>query len=437
VKQSNEVGAEGDGGRRLRFAPADLEDAFQRDYLAKWLPAMRRGALASAVLMLPAAFHNYSIGLWPAVWANLAAFGGCFAYLALLSRAGGARWWQSGGFLLACLDTFAFFYVGVTAVPRLPHVRSPEHAADTFLLVQVVLLVYMFVVGRFQTRWYAAYALVSVVAGPIFVAVALPTVLGYLVGGMSVSVLAVAALLVLLAYYQERTARGEFLANHLLAAERDKSERLLLNILPGPIAHRLKAGGSVTLADDFEQVGVLFADIVEFTPLAASLPAAEVVGLLNRIFTAFDELAEKHGMEKIKTIGDAYMAAAGLPEPRQDHAAALAWMALDMRAAVGEFRRASGEPLALRIGLNVGPVVAGVIGTKKFIYDLWGDTVNVASRMESHGQPGTIQVTEAAHALLRDRFAFGPPYTVDIKGRGAMTAYVLLGPLPSGESTSA
>src|SRR5690606_32386832 len=169
-----------------------------------------------------------------------------------------------------------------------------------------------------------------------------------------------------------------------LRSEQERSEQLLLNILPRPIAERLKEGQR-TIADVFPDVTVLFADLVGFTRMSEQLPPAELVAMLNRIFSMFDQLAEKHGLEKIKTIGDEYMAASGLPMPRPDHAEAMAEMALDMLAVIERFNAKRNRGVRIRIGMNCGPVTAGIIGTKKFAYDLWGDTVNIASRMESHG----------------------------------------------------
>jgi guanylate cyclase len=207
-----------------------------------------------------------------------------------------------------------------------------------------------------------------------------------------------------------------------VALERERSERLLLNVLPEPIAERLKAGESV-IADAAQEVGVLFADLVGFTPMSAAMEPAELVRLLDGVFSDFDVLADEHGLEKIKTIGDAYMVASGLLDQRDTHVGDLASMALDMLGVVG-----GRDGLALRIGIDVGPVVAGVIGRRKFIYDLWGDTVNTASRMESHGVPGTIHVTERARDRLGARFRFDDRGINDIKGKGSMRTFVLLGP---------
>ncbi|MGB7057082.1 MAG: adenylate/guanylate cyclase domain-containing protein [Geitlerinemataceae cyanobacterium] len=213
----------------------------------------------------------------------------------------------------------------------------------------------------------------------------------------------------------------------------EKSEKLLLNILPAAIVEQLKQNTHPDLklgpmiAEQFEAATILFADIVGFTPLSSQMPATELVNLLNHIFSAFDRLAERHGIEKIKTIGDAYMAVGGVPVPGKDHAKAIAYMALDMQQVIACFQPENGQPINIRIGIHSGPVVAGVIGVKKFSYDLWGDTVNVASRMESSGQPGKIQVTEATYQILKDRFLFETRGEIEVKGKGLMTTYWLLG----------
>jgi class 3 adenylate cyclase len=211
-----------------------------------------------------------------------------------------------------------------------------------------------------------------------------------------------------------------------LALEQQRSEQLLLNVLPAPIAARLKAG-EVVIADAFPEVTVLFADLVDFTRRSRRIGPAQVVATLNELFSAFDALARRHGLEKIKTIGDAYMIAGGLPTPRPDHAEAVAEMALAIRDAVARRADPSGRPLQLRIGIATGPVEAGVIGTTKFSYDLWGDTVNTASRMESHGIPGCIQVTERTYQRLRDGYRFQRRGPIPVRGMGEMVTYLLVG----------
>ena len=211
-----------------------------------------------------------------------------------------------------------------------------------------------------------------------------------------------------------------------LAVEQEKSERLLLNILPGPIAQQLKQE-ECTIADSFAEVTVMFADIVGFTELSAQIPPIELVEILNVIFSEFDQLTEEHGLEKIKTIGDAYMVVGGLPGPKPNHAEAIAAMALDMQNTISDFCTETGKALSIRIGINTGPVIAGIIGTKKFIYDLWGDTVNIASRMESHGIPGSIQVTEMTYNRLRKYYLFEERGMVPVKGKGPMNCYLLKG----------
>ena len=205
-----------------------------------------------------------------------------------------------------------------------------------------------------------------------------------------------------------------------------RSEGLLLNVLPKAIADRLKHEPGV-IADSYADVTVLFADVVAFTPFTERTAPERVVGVLDEIFSAFDALAEKHGLEKIKTIGDAYMVAAGLPEPRADHAEAMAEMALDMQAAFATLCEPLGLDLAIRIGMDSGPVIAGVIGRHKFTYDLWGDTVNTASRMESHGLAGRIQVSEASYRRLCDRYEFESRGEIELKGKGLRAAYLLVG----------
>jgi class 3 adenylate cyclase len=228
-------------------------------------------------------------------------------------------------------------------------------------------------------------------------------------------------------YNLERYARIGFWKTTLVEEERERSERLLLNILPAAVADRLKAHPG-PLADAFEEASVLFADLVGFTELSSTLSPQELVRFLNSIFTEFDQVVRRYGIEKIKTIGDAYMAVAGVPVAQPDHVERVAEAALEMRRCVESVNGANGggnRTVGLRLGIATGPVVAGVVGESKFAYDLWGDAVTTASRMESHGQAGWIQVTEDVYRRLQDRYVFQPLGPVHIKGKGAMPTYLL------------
>jgi adenylate cyclase len=241
-----------------------------------------------------------------------------------------------------------------------------------------------------------------------------------------------------LAYFtnERDRSRAELAEKHrLLEIERDRSEQLLLNILPAPIAHQLRQG-CTTIAESQPAVTILFADIVGFTPLAEGIGPGLLVELLNDVFSAFDDLTDAAGLEKIKTVGDAYMVAGGIPTPRPDHLAAVLKMALQMGDAAARVGARHGQVLQLRIGIDSGPVVAGVIGRRKFSYDLWGDAVNSASRMESHGMPGRIHVTERVARAAQHQFEFEPRGRIDVKGKGPRHTHFLVGPRDTAPKTS-
>jgi adenylate cyclase len=204
-----------------------------------------------------------------------------------------------------------------------------------------------------------------------------------------------------------------------------KSETLLLNILPKEIAAILK-NESRTIANHYDEASVLFADMVGFTPLSAQLPPVEMVELLNEVFSFFDSLLEKYDVEKIRTIGDSYMVASGVPRGRSDHAQALAHMALEMQDYIASHTFRNGQCVSFRIGINSGSMIAGVIGRRKFVYDVWGDAVNIASRMESHGLGGAVQITQATYELIKDEFVCEPRGTVNVKGKGEMDVWLVL-----------
>jgi len=228
------------------------------------------------------------------------------------------------------------------------------------------------------------------------------------------------------AYPTDRALRRDFLLGRLLVEEKSRSEFLLTHVLPSSIAQRLKEEWAI-IADGYESASVLFADVVDFTPLAATYPPDQVVRYLNVVFSDFDDLLASKGLEKIKSIGDAYMAAGGLPDANPDHLAAMADFALEIQKMIAKIPSPSGKPMQLRIGIHCGPLVAGVIGNNKLSYDLWGDTVNTASRMESQGVAGQIQVTEDVVRRLQDRYDFEERGLITVKGKGDLMTYWLTG----------
>lgn len=369
-----------------------------------------------ALMVLPAAL------LWGALywfsgepvaalfpWAYLVASVCC---LALFSRNHSYRFLRSAELLLILLIPFllsvALGGVGPSSGVILWSFLAPAGAI-------------VFDVRRGAWWWFAAFAallLVSIPLGPAVRAtpVALPPDVLLAFTALNIGAVSLISFTLLALFARQREVAQE------------RVEQLLVNVLPPEIAERLQDRRDA-IADHFDEASILFADVVDFTPLSDGLRPTEVVGLLDRLFTEFDELVDHYGLEKIKTIGDCYMVAAGVPRPRADHARVLARMALDMRACVGRYARADdGSPLRLRIGINSGPVVAGVIGRRRFLYDLWGDAVNTASRMESYGTPGQIQIARATWQLVREEFVCEELGTVDVKGKGPMETWRLVRP---------
>ena len=330
-----------------------------------------------------------------------------------------------------CLETFQFILLLTHVLASLlitivlgGLIPSAMHAVWGLLAPLGAIVVYGPKTGR---RWFAVYSVVIAVG--IYASYNMNSPIDSLTpsaisGLMAMNIIGASAFAFAIVYYfvQQRD-----LAFRLLRNERERSENLLLNILPKDIVAILKKQPRI-IADHFTGATILFADVVNFTPISAKLSPTELVDLLNEVFSHFDALVEKHGVEKIKTIGDCYMVASGVPRPRPDHARVLTRLALEMRDFVNQ-HDFSGNRLSLRIGLNSGPVVAGVIGQKKFIYDLWGDAVNTASRMESHGSSGIIQITRATYELIKDSFACEHLGTLDVKGKGAMEVWQVCGDL--------
>jgi len=317
---------------------------------------------------------------------------------------------------------------GFLLLPALLQVALGGFAASSGMVLWAVMspLAALAMLGvRRSLPWLVAFFLVLAALtalDPVFVAgdpAALPERLVIAFFVLNISGLTLGAF-VLLGYFVHQRE----LVHAALEAERERSERLLLNVLPEPIADRLKRHEGV-IAEQHDEVTVLFADLAGFTEMTADMDPRSLVGLLDEIFTSFDALVDAEGLEKIKTIGDAYMVAGGLPSPRVDHAEAVAHVALAMRDDVARIASSTGAPLSIRIGIDSGPVVAGVIGRSKFIYDLWGDTVNTASRMESHGVPGEVQLTERAADRLQGAFELEPRGPIQVKGKGPMQAFLL------------
>ncbi len=398
--------------RRLRFEP-ELERAFREDYARRRIPQFRLVFWVGLLLQIPISLRFALIEeigpADPRFWARLAVGVVPAVVGLLLTRSARRRR------LLPAYMVFYVLLIGAVVVAIFAPSELGWTALTTYLTAACIMsrlraseaaLVQTLLIG-----WFAFLALAVLDDPPEGLARALFS-------------LALVALFIMVAVYLiEHSARRDFLLLRLLRQEREKSERLLLNVLPAPIAARLKESPG-TIADSFPEATVLFADLAGSTPRIAQLPAESAVELLNEVFSSLDNLADGHGLEKIKTIGDAYMVVGGLPEPREDHAEAVVAMAVDMQREIERFRWPTGEPMQLRIGINTGPVVAGVIGTRKFIYDLWGDTVNVASRMEAQGVVGGIQVGQRTYEKVRLRHEFSQR-TIDVKGRGEMPVYLL------------
>jgi class 3 adenylate cyclase len=401
--------------------PADLEVEFQREFFSTSLRTHRTAIITAIVAFF--IFELLDLGQPPDVLARLTVvrFGVVVPILLLLFALSFLRfysriydWSASAGIAVTGL--------GVMAVQLI--VDPPGFSVFITSLLLIIITGYTLARLRYRyalgTGWFllAVFVLVSVwLESPVIFML------------ISAAMLVVANVIgMLAAFFTEQYLRRDFLQRRMLEIERARSEQLLLNILPTPVAERLKRGELI--ADSFSEASVLFADIVDFTLWSANRPPEAVLEALNVIFSCFDALAEKHGLEKIKTVGDAYMVVSGLPIPRTGHAEAIAEMALDILDELRELPQFIERPFQIRVGINCGPVVAGVIGSKKFIYDLWGDTVNIASRMEMLSSPGKIQASEAMYLCLREKYLFEERGQVTVKGRGEMKTYWLVGRKP-------
>ncbi|HKY57324.1 MAG TPA: adenylate/guanylate cyclase domain-containing protein [Aeromicrobium sp.] len=409
------------GMRRLtlQFSDPDVEAAFRDADNRAAVGRARFMTLLAFVLSLP--FGWLDLVLSPdylGVLVILRAIGS----VALLAIAALTIWWPS---VHRCIQFVACGALAVYSWCTVAAVLLTD-TPRTYASVGTVLLM-LGLVGVIRVRFRSALMTAIATFPLVGLALLIERESWQLVAFDVLSLVTYAVLIVTVAFALERSKRTEFLANRDLDAQRQLSDDLLHNILPEPIARRLRENPSA-IAESVDHATVLFADIVGFTPFSAELPPAEIVQLLDLLFGKFDDLCDERGIEKVKTIGDAYMAVAGTPRPDPDHAASVVELAFDMQRAASAIAPLWPTDLKLRIGISSGPVVAGVIGRRRFAYDLWGDTVNTASRMESHGVPNRIQVSESTYELLKNRYEFSEPQEMDIKGKGTMSTYFLVGP---------
>jgi len=409
----------------LRFRDRDVERSFQSVFARQNLPNLRVGHLLGAIL-------------WVVWGALIAGHIGDQAQFDFLVRYGALIPIALGGLALTFWREYPRFWkveiitlLLVTSITWIAYATRIEGMPADYGYVGLILIqTFAFSIMRVP---FLGIALLDLVTSPLYVAFAVSS--GSLEGAqLQLAIFYLGSFGVLgliVAYVLEWTARNLFVREQQLDGERERSDALLLNILPRAIAERLKTrdetGSAGHLAEALDEVTVLFVDAVGFTEQATRMPADELVAALDGLFSRLDALADRYGLEKIKTVGDAYMAVAGAPEPRADHAQAAADMALAIRDALVGVQWPTGDPIRVRVGMASGPAVAGVIGQRKFAYDLWGDTVNLASRLQTSGQPGEILVSDGVVARLGADYEVGPEQVLDLKGRGPTRARQLLG----------
>jgi class 3 adenylate cyclase len=408
-------------GLTLRFPP-ELERAFLDDYFHKSVTQVRIGQVVGAAVYAAFAIIDPWVipQIAPTVWIMRAVVIACFAlaFVATFER-GFRRWFQP-------VVTAIVLVAGLSMAVVLLIAPSPERELYFGGIVLITMAGYTYMKLRFT--WAVLAAMVMWGAYDAADILVRDTPLAILVTN-NLYLLATNVVGMFAGYHMELYIRRDFLQRRQIEQKDERLSRVLLNVLPASIAERLMTA-PCTIAERFGSVTIMFTDIVHFTQYSSHVPPEDLVAMLNEIFSAFDQLVEKHGLEKIKTIGDAYMAAAGLPTLRDDHAEAVAEFALDLQEALARLNSSRSEPIRIRIGIHTGPVVAGVIGTKRFAYDLWGDAVNTASRMESHALPDTIQVSRTTYERLRERFELKRRGPIEVKGKGEMVTYLLIGRKP-------
>jgi class 3 adenylate cyclase len=409
--------------RSLRFRDPELERAFRRDYFHHNLGNVRFALLGGVVLwlawgfvirrFLPISERPFDLVMRYGVFIPLLGAAFALSFTRVFERI----WeWAIGGVVLITLLLYVFYASQIIVMP-----------ADFGYVGVILITVFAYALIRLPFRFVLVVTATGIAAYLSF-AVSAAHILGVRTALAALYLLSFGALAAVAGYRLEASRRLLFLRERQLDRERDRSETLLLNILPRAIVDRLKRrrdGGH--LAEALDDVSVLFADAVRFTEQAAKVSAQELVESLDELFRRFDGLADRQGLEKIKTVGDAYMAVAGAPVPMRDHAAAAAEMALAILDEVRGLRWPSGDPVTFRIGVASGPAVAGVLGHRKFAYDLWGDTVNLASRLESQAPPGGVLVSESMAEHLEGRYELGPSRLVELKGKGPTPARSLIG----------
>jgi class 3 adenylate cyclase len=411
----------------LRFRDPGLESAFRADYFRHNLANLRFAFLGGVFLwvlwglllrphLLVLADRSFDLVTRYGIFIPLLLVGLALSFMRAFER----MWeWVIGVVAVATILVWVYYNTQVLTMPAdYGYVGLILITAFTYTLVRLrfVLVVLITLVG---IATYVPYVLSAdyIVELRKLLATLYIVTFGTL-GGVA-------------AYRMERFTRLLFLRERQLAWERERSDGLLLNILPQAIVDRLKTQhDGARIAERLDEVSVLFADAVGSTQQAAMSTPEEFAQALDRLFRRFDSIADRYGLEKIKTVGDAYMAVAGAPIRMPDHVVAAAEMALDVLAEAPQIRWPSGDPMEVRVGVATGPAVAGVIGQRKFAYDLWGDTVNLASRLEANGEPGRILVSDAVAQRLADRYELGPPRVVDVKGKGPTPARFLLARLP-------
>ena len=410
----------------LRFVDHDTEHAFQRSYQRDTLPYVRLAFVLGVAGWVLFGFLARRLVPEGGDVDTILRYGVAVPLTLVALACTYTAWWGRRWQL-----SISLVLVANALIWSVDRVALPASApTDWGYAGMMVILAFIYVLSRLQFVYAAVVGAVSIVIYDVLtIAFASDTNTQFLVANYFLVTFAFVGMAA--SYGLDRSARLLFLRERQLDAARVRADELLHNTLPAAIVERLKARGSEPgvelLADGHEQVTVVFADLVSFTEHAERIAPAPLVAVLDEVFTMFDDLAQRVGMEKIKTVGDAYMAVAGAPEPRPDHAQAAAEMALQIRASMADARWPTGEPIQVRVGIATGPVVAGVIGRHRFAYDLWGDTVNLASRLESSGTPGEILVSETTAALLEGRYELGTRRVMQLKGKGATPAVPLIG----------